>query len=223
MPLRDHFRPPLSLRRHYHSFHNAWATYIASELNRQLPEGYFAEPNVQFGIEIDVGSFEDSAAIWSGGVQDWTPPEPTATVPLALIGEVVEIDIFQTEEGPTLVGAIEIVSPANKDRPDHRDAFSSKCAAYVQAGVGLAVVDVVTGRRADLHSEFLQRLGIAAGAEPVEMFAASYRPFEESDEPRLAIWFERLTLGNRLPVLPFWLRGGRCLQLDLEASYERTC
>jgi hypothetical protein len=35
MPLLDHFRPPLSGRRHWHSFHNSWATYLAADLNRQ--------------------------------------------------------------------------------------------------------------------------------------------------------------------------------------------
>ena len=60
MALLDHFRPPLSIRRHWHSFHNAWATYIASELNSKLPEGYFAEQNVQFGIEIDVAAFDET-------------------------------------------------------------------------------------------------------------------------------------------------------------------
>ena len=29
-------------------------------------------------------------------------------------------------------------------------------------------------------------------------------------------------LGGTLPTLPLWLRGGLCLPLDLEASYERT-
>ena len=60
--LQDHFHPPLSLRRHWHAFHNAWATYIAAALNQQLPAGYFAEPNVQFGIEIDVATFEEVKA-----------------------------------------------------------------------------------------------------------------------------------------------------------------
>ena len=52
MPLMDHFHPPLSERRQWHAFHHAWATFLAADLNRQLPKGYFAEPNVQFGIEI---------------------------------------------------------------------------------------------------------------------------------------------------------------------------
>ena len=60
MALQDHFRPPLSVRRHWHAFHNAWATYISSDLNQRLPEGYFAEANVQFGIEIDVATIEEA-------------------------------------------------------------------------------------------------------------------------------------------------------------------
>ncbi len=56
MALLDPFRPPLSHRRHWRAFHNAWATYLASDLNRLLPDPYFAEPNVQFGIEIDVSA-----------------------------------------------------------------------------------------------------------------------------------------------------------------------
>ncbi len=55
--LRDHFRPPLGTQRHWHSFHSAWATAIAAGLNQRLPEDYFAEPNVQFGIEIDGATF----------------------------------------------------------------------------------------------------------------------------------------------------------------------
>jgi hypothetical protein len=29
-------------------------------------------------------------------------------------------------------------------------------------------------------------------------------------------------VGRPLPTLPLWLRGGPCLAVDLEASYERT-
>ena len=43
MPLLDHFHPPLSLERHWESFHAAWAGSLADALNRRLPGGYFAE------------------------------------------------------------------------------------------------------------------------------------------------------------------------------------
>jgi len=231
MPLQDHFRPPLGLRRHWHSFHNAWATFIASDLNRRLPKGYFAEPNVQFGIEIDVAAFEASEfepdPAWSGGVAlaVWTAPPPTLTIPLPFISEVVEVQVFSGEGGPTLAGAIELVSPANKDRPDSRDAFVNKCAAYLQQGVGLVVVDVVTDRHSDWHGELLRRLGWSTEENGVDadLSTAAYRPIKRDGQTSLDIWRENLKLGSVLVMMPLWLRGNLCLPVDLDATYDRTC
>ena len=80
MPLRDHFHPPLSERRKWHSFHHAWATVIAFDLNHRLPPGYFADPNVQYGIEIDVAAFEEGEG--NPELSSWTPPAPTMTMPI---------------------------------------------------------------------------------------------------------------------------------------------
>ena len=88
MALQDHFHPPLSTHRHWHAFHNAWATYIASDLNHLLPKGYFAEPNVQFSIEFDVATFEDSLAEEIDDLYEntsphnslkWKPPAPISS------------------------------------------------------------------------------------------------------------------------------------------------
>jgi len=98
--LQGHFRPPLSVRRHWHAFHNAWATYIASHLNQQLPEGYFAEANVQFGIEIDVATFEEREFVARISHRAWTAPAPTQTIPLTIITDVVEVLVFDREAGP---------------------------------------------------------------------------------------------------------------------------
>src|SRR3954469_24236652 len=109
MPLLDHFQPPLSERRHWHSFHNSWATYISSQLNTLLPEGYFAEANVQFGVEIDVATFEEGGA--TSLPAGWSPPPPEASLPLALSETVVEVSVFSRMGGPVLAGAVELVSP----------------------------------------------------------------------------------------------------------------
>jgi hypothetical protein len=224
MTLRDHFRPPLSVRRHWHAFHNAWATYLAADLNQRLPEGYFAEANVQFGIEIDVAAFEEPGPGPAPVATDWTAPAPTQTVPISVITDVVEVLVFGREAGPTLAAAIEFVSPANKDRPGHREAFVSKCAAYLQQGIGLVVVDIVTDRRANLHDELLARL--RAPEEPsvtAELYCAAYRPVERDGQPKLDIWRELLAVGQTLPKMPLWLRGGVCIPVNLEATYQRTC
>src|SRR5262245_65030319 len=103
MPLLDHFRPPLSERRHWHSFHNSWATYLASQLNALLPDGYFAEANVQFGVAIDVAAFEEPGTVPPGTA--WTPPPPHATLPVELQPAVVEVGIYSRSGGPLLAGA----------------------------------------------------------------------------------------------------------------------
>jgi hypothetical protein len=220
MPLLDRFHPPLSERRHWHSFHNSWATYISSQLNALLPEGYFAEPNVQFGVEIDVAAFEEHGA---APATEWTPPPPQRSVPIELLGALVEVGIFSRSGGPTLAGAVELVSPANKDRQTHREALVSKCASYLQAGIGLILVDVVTERSADLHQDLLRRLGVADAPAGHTLFGAAYRPVERDGSTVLDIWNEPLAVGQPLPTLPLWLRGGLCLPVELEASYTRTC
>ena len=231
MPLQDHFRLPLSQRRHWHSFHNAWATFIASDLNRRLPEGYFAEPNVRFGIEIDVAAFEamefEPDRTWSAGLAlaVWTAPAPSLTIPLPIVTDIVEVQIFSSEGGPTLAGAIELLSPSNKDRPTNRDAFVTKCAAYLQQGVGLVVVDVVTDRHSDWHGELLKRLGWTGDGENghTDLRAAAYRPVKRDEQASLDIWHDSLKLGGILTTMPLWLPGNLCLPVDLEATHDRTC
>jgi hypothetical protein len=214
------------MRRHWHAFHNAWATYLSSNLNRRLPAGYFAEPNVQFGIEIDVATLEESRRVPAEGPPSglWSPPAPLQTVPFSIITDIVEVTIFHNEGGPTLAGAIELISPANKDRPAHRDAFVSKCQALLQQGVGLVVVDIVTDRRANLHNELLARLQAPDDAGlTVDLYAVAYRPVSREGEPKLDLWPEGLEVGRPLPTLPLWLPGGLSMPVELEATYERTC
>ncbi|MCE9564559.1 MAG: DUF4058 domain-containing protein [Planctomycetes bacterium] len=223
MPLFDHFRPPLSIRRHWHSFHNSWATDLAADLNKRLPTNYLAEANVRFGIEIDIATYDETSL--SGGVAapGWTPPAPTLTIPYADTTEHVEVLIYQQADGPRLAGAIELVSPSNVDRQTARDAFISKCVAYLSLPVGLLMVDVVTDRHTNLHAELISRLGSPDTTASPGLYATAYRRAERETGSSVDIWVKRLTLGQELPTLPLWLPGGLCLEVALEESYSRTC
>ena len=238
MALRDHFHPPLAVRRHWHSFHNAWATAIAVNLNTLLPEGYFAEPNVQFGVEIDVATLQEGTAppplgpsngkgtspIAPTSMAGLTPPAPVQTLPFQPTTDTVEVTIFNTDAGPTLVGAIELVSPANKDRTSHRDAFVSKCETYLRQGVGLVIIDIVTNRKINLHNQLLAHLVDGQDELSADLYAVGYRAVERSGQPHLDIWPEGLAVGQALPEsVPFWLRGELYIPLDLHQTYERTC
>src|SRR5438874_2645537 len=107
MPLLDHFRPPLSQRRHWDSFQGAWAEAIAVTLNQSLlPERFVAEARVKLGgqVEVDVGTFAESAPIPGSeahGVAVWAPPVPTATGLLEFQDpDVFEVQVLSEQEGP---------------------------------------------------------------------------------------------------------------------------
>jgi hypothetical protein len=231
MNLLDHFHGELYAWRHWHSFHTGWAYNIAADLNRALPERWFAESNVQFGIEIDVATFERAQAgtespAFSAVVpltgNTYNPPAPRWQTPFEPASDTVEIVIYNDEAGPLLVGAIELVSPANKDRPAHRAAFVTKCASLLRQGTGLVIVDVVTDRLANLHNELMAQLGLEFHL-PDALYATAYRLAEVAAQPQLQIWSESLAVGQPLPTLPLWLRGEYCLPIDLAQSYEKTC
>lgn len=227
MALRDHFRPPLSTRRHWHSFHNAWSTYIADDLNQSLPEGYFAEPNAQFGIEIDVAAFSERLTVnpvhQTFEMLEWKPSSPTATLPFQLTTDAIEVQIFSTAAGPTLVGAIELISPANKDRPGQRSAFVSKCQTYLDRGIGLIIVDVVTILAANLHNELMNRLNLVIEPLDARLYAVAYQVGQKDGSPYLDFWQEALAIGGNLPILPLFLKGGFYLPINLDMTYQYTC
>lgn len=238
MPLLDHFRPPLSSTRHWEAFHARWASAIADALNRDLlPPGYFAEEQVHVGsrVEVDVATFEQSSSAGvvrdgGGGVatleaQPWAPPAPAASMPAVFPGGV-EVLIYSGEAGPTLVAAVELVSPSNKDRDETRRAFAMKCACYLHRGVGLVVVDTVTSREANLHNLIVGLLGNATSDLLVRapLYAVAYRPARAPgdgarDEGQIDLWPATLAVGAALPLLPLSIGKGACVPLDLEATY----
>src|SRR5271163_980956 len=65
MPLRDHFRPPVSKKASWEGFHAMWPASIVQQLRKQLPPGYVAEPRVHLGtlMEIDVGALESDEVL----------------------------------------------------------------------------------------------------------------------------------------------------------------
>src|SRR2546422_10975209 len=92
MPLRNHFRPPVTPKNSWEGFHGGWPMTMVQQLSRKLPPEFTAEPRAHLGsyFEIDVCAYEqdepDPAAgispNESGGVATatWAPPEPTLAV-----------------------------------------------------------------------------------------------------------------------------------------------
>jgi len=232
MPLLDHFHPPLYPQRAWESFHSRWANSIADELHRVLPQRYFAEVHAHLGgqVEADVAEFEGPAAAGNGAaggvaVQTWAPPAAAMVMPAAFPDDL-EVQVRDQTDDARLVAVVELVSPRNKDRDDSRRAFAAKCAAYLQRGVGLVVIDIVTSRQANLHDEMIRMMNWGdAYLMPAEalLYAAAYRPVRRQEANRIDVWPETLALGRALPLLPLGLRGGPAVPLNLEATYTDAC
>ena len=232
MPLLDHFHQPLSWQRPWEGIHSTWAAAIAEHLNEsRLPERYVALPQVRRGtaVEVDVATLREPSAVYAGAasprVSPWSPSQP------AWVGEIersdrdlFEVRIVEPAGGPRLVAAIELVSPANKDRPAHRQAFAGKCTGYLRQGIGLIVVDIVTERHESLQRAIQDMLELDAGETlDTRLFAAAYRTVPQDAALRLEVWSEELALGRNLPTLPLWLEADLAVPVDLEATYALTC
>lgn len=232
MPLRDHFRPPLDDYTSWDGVHGQWPAMIVVALSRHLPRQFVAAPQIHpsGAVEIDVATYETSSRpeMGNGGVATavWAPPRPTLAITTDLpAADEYEVRVYDTKRGRRLVAAVEIVSPGNKDRPEHRRAFVAKCLALLQNRVCVAIVDLVTTRTFNLYSEVLESIGVTDPAldESAGTYAAACRSIKKGDAWSLESWAQPLAMGQPLPTLPLWLADNLAVPLELEATYEETC
>ena len=239
MPLRDHFRPPIWKLASWEGFHGGWPMCIVQQLSPLLPAEYTAEPRVHLGsyYEIDVCAYEDDEARtpWKSAPPDRNrqgtvtapPPNPTFVIDAELNEQYAyEVLVYDQTRARQLVAAIEIVSPANKDRPENRRAFVTKCAALMQQGICVSLVDLVTTRGFNLYCDLLSVLDGSDPAffpDPTPTYAVTLRYRNVKRTSKLESWAYSLAVGDALPMLPIWLSDELNVMLDLETSYEETC
>jgi hypothetical protein len=241
MPLRDHFRPPVSKQASWEALHAMWPAAIVQQLRSTLPPGYTAGPRVHLGTfyEIDVSAYGTASPSVSGSEASgndpgsaagapWTATEPSVTVEIEPDEEYeYAVHVYDAEREQTLVAAIEIVSPANKDRPEKRNSFVAKCAALLRNGVAVSIVDLVTIRRFNLYTELMAFIGQGhadpMSTNPPATYATSCRWGPRGNKCRLETWSHTMTVGQPLPTLPLWLAADVVVALDLESSYEQAC
>ncbi len=241
MPLHDHFRPPLSLRKSWESMHHHWASLMVIRLNGGvLPTRFESEPKVHHGslIEIDLATYGEDrdppqfgANGHGGGVatqtQVYAPPAPPLAAEIVMAdADTFEINVYKQDGGWKLVAAIELVSPANKDRSSHRRAFATKVASYLQQGVSVVTVDVVTERAANLHEDVSAALRLPDALDwhsPTGLSAVCYRLLRVEGKERLEVWPHQLAVGSALPTVPLWLEPVLAVPLELELTYTNTC
>lgn len=234
MPVHDWTRVDAGI---FHAFHVAWIPRIQEILNTGLlPEGYYALAEQQAGRRIaDVLTLHASA-----------PPEEPEPLPLppatggTLLAEAPPkvrrkqtIDTFALRRrslairhvsGHRLIALLEVVSPANKDRPRSVEGFIDKVESMLRVGVHVTVVDLFPPGLHDpqgMHGAIQLRLN---------RFEAPYDlPSEEPltlasyvAGPCVDVYLEHLSVGAVMPDMPLFLRPDRYINLALEATYQQA-
>ncbi len=234
MALHDHFHSPINNKHRWDAVHGGWPMEIVRTLFDLLPPGFVAEPQVYHPspFEVDVSMIEDDdrqpeIGAGGGGTATLAVSAPTLTVPADLSElDEYEVRVYDEDRLRTLVAAIVIVSPANKDRPDTREQFVNRVAALLRQDVCVAIVDIVTTRQANLYTELLARLGRndPSLADPPSIYAVTLRARKPPKQRSMldALFFP-LAVGQPLPTIPLWLGPDLRIEMPLNPSYQEVC
>jgi hypothetical protein len=218
----------------FHDFHLAWIAEIRQALNGGLlPEGYYALAEQHAGscipdlLTLHVGPASPgqrpSPSTTGGTAVAEAPPrvgrqQTAPPTPLALRRTVAVRHV----SGHRLVAMVEILSPANKDRPATVEQFTVKAVDALDAGVHLLVVDLFPPGPGDprgMHGAIWQRL--LGSDEPYDLPAgepltlASY-----AAGVQVEAYVEHLAVGAALPEMPLFLHPDRYINVPLEATYQ---
>jgi hypothetical protein len=208
----------------------------------RLPEKFKAQSGRHFGaqVEADVSTLErnERGSLFAGlngheggiatAAEIFSPPAVTLSATVGFDDpDLFEIKVYRGSGGWDLVAAIELISESNKDREDHRRAFAVKCGSYLQKGISVVVVDVVTSASANLHDELCDLIESAESlrwSSPTGLSVVVYRATRLVEEgTKLDVYPYKLALRQPLPTVPLWLAHDLAVPLELEATYEAAC
>ncbi len=155
-----------------------------------------------------MGADEDGQGV---AVATWEAPPATLVLPFDYPDEI-EVRVLDERDDARLVGIVGLISPRNKDRPESRRAFAAKCASYLQRGVGVVVVDLVTTRLSDLHDELVSVLRLDDKFRRdigSSLSVLAYRPIHVGGQDRVEKWVVPVEVGGRCRRCPWpcWATG----------------
>jgi len=223
----------------FHAFHLGWLGRLQAALNEGLlPSDYYAlaEQHATPAAKQAARVVADLLTL-HGPADDNSPPLPAASGGLAVAEAPPKVQhhsiatpsprtmrrtlALRHVSGHRLVAVIEIVSPANKDRPDNVEDLASKVAALLEAGIHVLLVDLFPP---GLHDP--QRMHGAIGSWTADgvreelpsdapLTLASYRAGGLIDA-----YIETLAVGQPLPDMPLFFHSERYINVPLASTYD---
>ncbi len=217
----------------FHDFHNSWITELRNVMNGGLlPAGYYAQGEQWAGkinadiLTLHAGNPPSVDQIPSGSgvaVMEEAPPVVSYRVAASESAHVRAARrtlVIRHSSGHRVVALLEIVSPANKDRPRSVQDFVEKAIAALQQGVHLLIIDLFPPGRHDpqgVHSliweSYGDELNTPPQAKPVTLASYLARTLPEA-------YLEFAGFGDALPAMPLFLDLHSYVNVPLSETYD---
>jgi hypothetical protein len=213
----------------FHDLHSAWIIHLKEILNGGLlPKGYYAMAEQHAGMSIaDILTLQtgegEAAPRETGAVALASPPRLSRKLvasPIDSYRLARRTLAIRHISKHRVVALLEIVSPANKDRPSSVSEFVEKAVEAIHHGVHLLVIDLFPPGPSDpdgIHAAIWEHFnaeveGLAAG-KPLAVSAYAAAKLPEA-------WIEPLAVGDKLPDGPLFLEPRWHVDAPLEATYQ---
>jgi hypothetical protein len=225
----------------FHDFHVRWIGHISESLNRGvLPTDYYAQAEqhatdrIADVLTLHVSDPEsDDEPDYLSGSSD-TPggiavAEAPPVAPVRMVSERKTIPRARTRtltirhvSGHRVVAILELVSPANKDRPAHVQDFVLKVMNAISNRVHVGLVDLFPATKAaprGLHGAAWEALGGKKYRAPAvkPLAVASYPAIAPSE-----CYLTPTAVGESVPDLPLYLTPTHYVNVPLGSTYEAT-
>jgi hypothetical protein len=214
----------------WETVHGAWIVELHRWLKSRLPPGFrstlatvpsLVVAPVLVHPDVSVRGHPEATDAPASPSDDLGAMEPDEKVSLAL----AEADrAAHVHHGGNLVAVLELLSPANTDRPDKRRRTTDRYVGYLLNGIHLLLVDVHPRPEGFSFADDVATVLQYATPPLPPPFAVSYRVGGRDPElgQDLEVWRRPLAVGQPLPPLPLPLTRELAVRVDLDSTYVRA-
>lgn len=225
MPLHDWTKATPGM---FPDFHSSWLTDLKRSLNAgRLPAGFYAMAEQRTGIygpdvlTLTANPRPVMPHPASGNGIAVAEPRTARRIESRALPTTGRALTIRHSSGHRVVAVIEVVSPANKDRPEHVGDFAGKVAGLVRNGIHVLVVDILPPGLHDpagMHAAIWMELDTepdTASPPPKQPF--TFAGYRAADKP--VAYLDYAGIGESLPDVPLFLDGDLFVSVPLESTY----
>lgn len=228
MPVHDWTRVSAGT---FHDFHSAWIIHLKEELNGGLlPEGFYAMAEQQAGrmiadvLTLEVGEHNPFVPGGPGPIAVAVAPprvrRKAILTPNAASRATRRTLAIRHVSNHRLIALLEILSPANKDRPASVNDFVTKADSALRHGLHLLVLDLFPPGPHDpggINGAVCEQLDAEFEPDPPDkpLTLAAYLAGQMPE-----VYLENIAVGDVLPEMPLFLDLGWYVNVPLETTYQ---